>query len=106
MVLCVLQNSLIVEYETVFASDLEWYCFDFEQHMRTHTHASHPHPPTHSHIPTHTHTPTHCNTQMHTRMHKHTHMHEHTHTHTHTHAQTRLLLGESIVDNTHFCSNH
>ena len=55
-VLCVLQNTLFLEYGTVFASNIERYCFDFEQHMCTHTHASYPHlltppPPPPPHTP-------------------------------------------------------
>ena len=65
------------------------------------------------HARTHTHTPTHAHTHTHARMHPCMHKHTHTHTHecthtctnTHTHAQTRLSLGESIIDNTHLCSN-
>ena len=89
-------------------------------HARTHTCAC-THARTHMHEHTHAHMSPHHNTGMHTCMHKHTHTHTCTHTHTHRHAhtqarthararacmyaQTRLLLGEYIVDNTHLCSN-
>ena len=73
--------------------------------MHTHTHTHHTHECTHACTNTHTNAHTHAQIHTHTHTNTHTHTHECTHTCTNTHAQTRLSLGESIIDNTHLCSN-